>query len=147
VNEPLLLTINLGDRITFCADAAGGKAALADVIGVSPQQIRRYCSGECSPTSEPLARIAKAGQVTADWLLFGKGNPRADLDTERALSPTLEATRDPLIFVTSKAGVDVQAVWSMSDDQRVLTITATRTLTWVQRLMRRFVSREAKSLT
>ncbi len=63
----------LGDRISKIADLMGGKKSLARTIGISESQLYRYISGDSQPTVEPLAAIARCGQVHLDWLVLGEG--------------------------------------------------------------------------
>ena len=63
----------LGSRIAKIADLVGGKKNLAHTIGISESQLYRYISGDSQPTVEPLAAIAKCGEVHLDWLVLGDG--------------------------------------------------------------------------
>lgn len=63
----------LGERISKIADLAGGKKALARAIGISESQLYRYIAGDSQPTVEPLAAIARCGNVHLDWLVLGEG--------------------------------------------------------------------------
>ncbi len=63
----------LGDRISKIADLVGGKKNLARSIGISESQLYRYIAGDSQPTVEPLAAIAKCGNVHLDWLVLGEG--------------------------------------------------------------------------
>jgi transcriptional regulator with XRE-family HTH domain len=63
----------LGDRISKIADIMGGKKNLAKAIGISESQLYRYIAGDSQPTVEPLAAIARCGQVHLDWLVLGEG--------------------------------------------------------------------------
>ncbi len=63
----------LGDRISKIADLVGGKKNLARAIGISESQLYRYIGGDSQPTVEPLAAIARSGQVHLDWLVLGEG--------------------------------------------------------------------------
>lgn len=63
----------LGERISKIADLVGGKKTLAKAIGISESQLYRYISGDSQPTVDPLAAIARSGNVHMDWLVLGEG--------------------------------------------------------------------------
>ncbi len=44
---------------------------LAKMCGVSRQQISNYFNGRCKINVEALAKVAKAFNVTCDYLIFG----------------------------------------------------------------------------
>ena len=46
---------------------------MADKVGIHLTQVRRYESGEAQPSLNILRRIAVTFNVTADWLIFEKG--------------------------------------------------------------------------
>ena len=48
------------------------QAALAAFLGVRPQTVSLYCTGESLPNSEQLLKIAEFFGVTADFLLTGR---------------------------------------------------------------------------
>jgi phage repressor protein C with HTH and peptisase S24 domain len=58
-------------RIGEVADAVGGNSALARICGVSESSIRNWRSGASEPTASDLVEIARAGDVTVEWLATG----------------------------------------------------------------------------
>lgn len=62
----------LGKRIAQVADKIGGKRKLAQKSGVKEPQIYRYISGVNLPTVNVLFSLAKAGDVSLDWLISGE---------------------------------------------------------------------------
>ena len=62
----------LGERITKVAELVGGKKRLAQAIRISESQLYRYIAGDSQPTIEPLAAIAKSGNVDLNWLVLGE---------------------------------------------------------------------------
>jgi len=46
---------------------------MADQMGMHITQVKRYEAGQAQPSVEILKRIATAFHVTADWLIFEKG--------------------------------------------------------------------------
>jgi transcriptional regulator with XRE-family HTH domain len=65
------------------------QAALAELVGVGPNQISRYESGASEPTLGVLRKLAIALAVNSDVLVFG-GNDR--LNNDEALQLAFEAT-------------------------------------------------------
>ncbi len=63
----------LADRLAACADAVGGKRALAAASGISEAQLYRYMDGDAAPPIDRLNDIAAAAQVDNGWLLTGRG--------------------------------------------------------------------------
>jgi transcriptional regulator with XRE-family HTH domain len=86
----------LGARIAKIADLVGGKKNLASEIGISESQLYRYISGDSQPTVEPLAAIAKCGNVSLDWLVLGNGSTGL-LDGVNEVNGIYSASKD---FVT-----------------------------------------------
>ncbi|MDD9919253.1 MAG: methyltransferase domain-containing protein [Alphaproteobacteria bacterium] len=64
---------NLTERLSYCADCAGGKRALSKETGISEAQLFRYLKGESEPTVSKLLTIANVAEVNAGWLLTGEG--------------------------------------------------------------------------
>jgi len=54
--------------------------ALADRVGIHVVQLRRYEAGSSQPTLEVIRKLAVALSVSADVLLFGKGERGPDED-------------------------------------------------------------------
>jgi transcriptional regulator with XRE-family HTH domain len=55
---------------------------LAELLGISSQQIYRYESGKNEPTADLLSRMAKTLAVSADFLLGLVDDPSAHLEEE-----------------------------------------------------------------
>ena len=51
---------------------------LAERIFCERKSIYAYCYGYTAPDAVRLARICKVLHVSADWLLFGKGEPHEE---------------------------------------------------------------------
>lgn len=68
--------MKLNEKIYWCRKQAGlSQEALAEMIGVSRQSISKWETGEASPEITKLPLLAKAFDVTADWLLSEDGIP------------------------------------------------------------------------
>lgn len=68
--------MKLNEKIYWCRKKAGlSQEALAEQIGVSRQSISKWETGEASPEISKLPLLAKAFDVTTDWLLSEDGIP------------------------------------------------------------------------
>ena len=71
--------MKLNEKIYWCRKQAGlSQEALAELIGVSRQSISKWETGEASPEISKLPLLAKAFQVTTDWLLSEEGIPQEE---------------------------------------------------------------------
>lgn len=72
--EPAVLFSNsgIGTRINAICGLVGGKNKLAKMADVSSSQIHRYIAGDSEPKLSAARAIAKAGNVTVEWLASGK---------------------------------------------------------------------------
>jgi transcriptional regulator with XRE-family HTH domain len=54
---------------------------MADAVGIHITQVKRYEAGEAQPSLDLLKKIARAFNVTTDWLIFEEGErePQHDL--------------------------------------------------------------------
>jgi transcriptional regulator with XRE-family HTH domain len=68
----------LGNRIKIASKEIGGIDALAAVTGIPRTTLYGYVNNKNEPKSSVLADIAKATNVTLDWLVFGKEPMRLD---------------------------------------------------------------------
>lgn len=85
--------MKLNEKIYWCRKQAGlSQEALAELIGVSRQSISKWETGEASPEISKLPLLARAFQVTTDWLLSEDGIPQE----EPAPEPTPEVEPQPM---------------------------------------------------
>lgn len=71
--------MKLNEKIYWCRKHAGlSQEALAELIGVSRQSISKWETGEASPEISKLPLLAKAFDVTTDWLLSEEGIPQEE---------------------------------------------------------------------
>ena len=62
--------MNLSEKILYCRKKAGlSQEALAEKLGVSRQAISKWETGESVPELSKLVLLARAFDVTTDWLL------------------------------------------------------------------------------
>jgi transcriptional regulator with XRE-family HTH domain len=89
----------IGRRIVLLRQRLGlSQTAFARQAGVSRNSLVEYERGGRVPKSAPLARIAKAGGSSVDWLLNGRlprARPREDPEWEAALRKLRAIWRDP----------------------------------------------------
>ena len=84
--------MKLNEKIYWCRKHAGlSQEALAELIGVSRQSISKWETGEASPEISKLPLLAKAFDVTTDWLLSEEGIPQEEPATEAAPEPIPQA--------------------------------------------------------
>lgn len=77
----LLTPMSLSARLIALRKERGmSQQALADAIKIHVNQIKRYEAGSAHPSVEVLKRIAKTFSVSADYLLFEKGERDPDED-------------------------------------------------------------------
>lgn len=80
--------MKLNEKIYWCRKHAGlSQEALAEVIGVSRQSISKWETGEASPEISKLPLLAKAFDVTTDWLLSEDGIPEEEPQAEETAAP------------------------------------------------------------
>lgn len=66
----------IGTRITAARERLGWKKArLAREIDVSDSAVNQYESGETTPNTENIGRMAVALDVPFEWLATGRGSP------------------------------------------------------------------------
>jgi transcriptional regulator with XRE-family HTH domain len=90
---------DVGRRIALLRHRLGlSQVAFARQAGISRNALITYERGDGVPKSGALARIAKAGESSVDWLLNGRiprAQPRKDPEWETALRALRAAWRDP----------------------------------------------------
>jgi transcriptional regulator with XRE-family HTH domain len=76
------ITKSLGDRIRQIADEHGGPSILARAAGLAPSTVTQYLSVREGRRSEPgvaaLIKLAKAANVSVNWLATGEGPKNAN---------------------------------------------------------------------
>lgn len=108
----LFLENGIGTRISAICDKVGGKPVLAKMAGVSISQIHRYVSGDSEPKLSAATAIARAGNVTVEWLSSGE---RSDSTTTSPNNGNGKFTFIPLYDVAAAAGCGV-----VVDEERVV---------------------------
>lgn len=101
------------------------QAQFAARLGMKQPQLARYERGRI-PDREVLAKIARVGGVTVDWLLTGQSSRLASEEAEEPLN--WEAALDPVVAGTPLkvqrlhargGGLDADRAWrEMSEQQR-----------------------------
>lgn len=90
--------MNIADRIDIAMKTAGIKsqADLSRASGVSESTIGRVLKGGVNPSIENLAEIAKACNVSMDWIVNGNDTKR----TEVTELPLIHVTQEELTILT-----------------------------------------------
>lgn len=66
-------TEGLETRIKEASARIGDRKKVANLMGISEAQLYRYLKGEGAPSVSSLVALAKAADVSIDWLATGKG--------------------------------------------------------------------------
>jgi phage repressor protein C with HTH and peptisase S24 domain len=70
--------VTIKDRIRAIATECGGPSALARLAGLTPSTVAQYLSDQKGRASEPgataLAKLARAANVSIEWLATGQGS-------------------------------------------------------------------------
>ncbi|PMR77058.1 transcriptional regulator [Billgrantia endophytica] len=56
---------------------AGGATIMAEKAGVSTSVLRKWRAGQSEPTLSSLVRMARAANLSVEWLATGEGRPDA----------------------------------------------------------------------
>lgn len=92
--------MKLNEKIYWCRkQACLSQEALAELIGVSRQSISKWETGEASPEISKLPLLARAFQVTTDWLLSEDSIPQEEPAPEPA--PEVEPQPMPQVEAAS----------------------------------------------
>ena len=75
LNEKKIVSENkingMGSRISEISQLLGSKKDLSKAAGISQAQLYRIIKGESQPTIGPLVAMAKAANVSIEWLITG----------------------------------------------------------------------------
>jgi transcriptional regulator with XRE-family HTH domain len=91
----------IGERLKQAREAAGhSQTSLAELMNVQPKQLWRWETGKYIPEAESIIQLAKALNVSADYLLELEDDPRraareSEL-SERELEIIMALRRDDL---------------------------------------------------
>lgn len=88
----------ISKRIDNVIKKAGGQTAISEKTGIPLKSISNYCLGISPPKLEPLIQIAKATNVSLDWLATGEGsfNKNADMLDKKELILAIETVEESL---------------------------------------------------
>ncbi len=68
--------VALAERIKKCAHIAGSGDALAQKAAIPRRTLETYLSGEAEPKTTRMVAIARAANVSVEWLATGEGEMR-----------------------------------------------------------------------
>lgn len=75
-NHVPFLIKDIGTRINEVSAIIGGKKEVAKVAGLSESQLHRIVAGDSQPKLEPIVAIARAANISLEWLATGEGPMR-----------------------------------------------------------------------
>jgi len=76
LNKSLIIKPTLGSRIKIARQLAKmNQEALAEILGITKQQISCYENEKSVPPADNVLIIADTCKVDPGWLLSGRGNP------------------------------------------------------------------------
>ncbi|MEG3640611.1 helix-turn-helix domain-containing protein [Magnetococcus sp. PR-3] len=119
-------TSGLGLRIAQVAEAVGGKKKLSEIIEISEAHLYRYISGKSQPTVGPLLAIAKAANVSMDWLVTGTLHPLSNQIPNT--NPSQKNTRGNKQRVAVKGYPEIDALMLLTTLQLLEEYTQTQGL-------------------
>ena len=97
--------MNLAGKILYCRKKAGlSQEALAEKLGVSRQAVSKWETGDAVPELSKLVLLAKAFDVTTDWLL-SESEPEPEESPEPEIPPVPETPAQSGNWVESIPGV------------------------------------------
>lgn len=79
----------LGDRIRECAAIVGSGNELSRLSGIPRGTLERYMKGR-EPRAAQLAAIARAADVSMDWLITGEGEKQPIQSSKIISSPSID---------------------------------------------------------
>jgi len=77
----------LADRIRRCAEIAGSGDALAQKAGIPRSTLETYLTGKAEPKALRIVAIARAADVSIEWLASGDGEERPAIQTPTMPAP------------------------------------------------------------
>lgn len=97
--------MNLAGKILYCRKKAGlSQEALAEKLGVSRQAVSKWETGDAVPELSKLVLLAKAFDVTTDWLL-SESEPEPEESPDPEIPPVPETPAQSGNWVESIPGV------------------------------------------
>jgi transcriptional regulator with XRE-family HTH domain len=85
----------LGERLRWLLDRFDTRNDAAKVAAVTPEHLASYISGRTKPPFELVARLARAQDVSLDWLATGEGERlAADAEPDGYLAVPVQADAD-----------------------------------------------------
>lgn len=97
--------MNLAEKILYCRKKAGlSQEALAEKLGVSRQAVSKWETGDTVPELSKLVLLAKAFDVTTDWLL-SESEPETETPPKPEVTSAPEAPAQGDNWVESIPGV------------------------------------------
>jgi hypothetical protein len=70
---PAVFRVELGERIRWLLDLFESRVEAAEIAGVTPEHLASYIGGRAKPPFELIGRLARAKDVSLDWIATGEG--------------------------------------------------------------------------
>jgi len=93
----------MGDRIRHVVDMFDRKKDAAEVAGVIPEQLNRWCLAQSEPRFVGISRLALAQDICLNWIATGNDTPTQtnDIDPPSGAKPLDPSHRDMLMAMIS----------------------------------------------
>jgi len=104
LNSPKIFTNGIETRISDVTRKIGGKKSTCEITGLSESQLNRILAGKNQCKVEPLTVMAKAANVSIEWLITGKGNKTSGIHGKNEIKQedTGQYIKEPLIEMAQK---------------------------------------------
>lgn len=73
-----VFSIGFKERMTSIIDRLGGLRAASTLVGVTEDSLSNWKSGRVNPSFHGMKSLAKAADVSLDWLAYGEGPERLE---------------------------------------------------------------------
>lgn len=102
VREELL---PFAERLSAAVKSAGGLSRVVNVLGKPRATIDRWMNAQAAPSLLDVADLAKACDVSLEWLATGKEQPESEAPSESFIP---DVQQIPILDVTASAGPGVE---------------------------------------
>lgn len=98
-----VLDTDMGDRIRHVVGLFDRKKDAAEIAGVIPEQLNRWCLAQSEPRFVGISRMALSQNVCLHWIATGNGTPDQDCNCapSNGVQPPTPSHRDILMAMIS----------------------------------------------
>ncbi len=86
----------MGDRIRHVVSLFDRKKDAAEIAGVIPEQLNRWCQAQSEPRFVGVSRMALIKGVCLNWIATGKGTPKLSELPESCVAGSSSPSRDTI---------------------------------------------------